>query len=90
MGGLFLFGRGVLGVVVGLVALGVAEGLVTLEATSLVVFVSFLAISGCSTSLEGLPEERKALAKLSLPISTSSKTVSTLDPEELDARMAGG
>ena len=90
MGGLFLFGGGVLGVVVGLVASRVAEGLVTSEATPLVVFVSFPATSGCSTSLEGLPEERKALAKLSLLISTSSKTVSTLDPEELDARMAGG
>ena len=83
-------GGGSLGTSGGLVALGAIGGLVTLGATPLVVSISFSTTPGCSAYLEGLSKEKRALAGLSLPIFASSKTMSALDLEELDAWMVGG
>ena len=71
-------------------SLRVAGGWAASWATSLVIFASFLATLGRSASLEGLLIEGRTLAGLSLPESTSLEAVSALEPEELEAQMAGG
>ena len=69
---------------------GAAEGWMASWATSLVTSASFSTISGYSASLDGLLTEGRALAGLSLPVSTSLEAVSALEPEEPEAQMAGG
>lgn len=67
-------------------SLGTVGGLLALRATSLVIST----LPACSTSLEGLLGEGRALAGMSLLGSVSLEVVSTLEPEELDARIVGG